>query len=218
MGKLRSPRVEQLLSKTLEGLIGLDHARVLDIGAGRVVEKNRRAGFPDLADRYARLMEKQEYIGLEISSESQPKLVGDAHHLPLSDESMDAVLLVSVLEHLRDPIRAVNEIYRVLKPGGIFFSYAPFYHPYHGSPHDYFRFTLEGYRHLLRNFSDVKFVSGGNYIAVLNDVISYPLNRGGRIGRILSKAIELPLGALFRLVDSGLGTQVAAGFGACARK
>ena len=218
MGKLRSRRVEQLLSKTLDEFTSLPHARVLDIGAGKVVEKNRRAGFRDLAERYEQLMSTQEYVGLEITSDSGPTLVGDAHHLPLADATMDGVLMVSVLEHLCDPIRAVDQVCRVLKPGGIFFSYAPFYHPYHGSPHDYFRFTLEGYRYLLRDFSEVQFVSGGNYLAVLNDVVAYPLSRAGRLGRVLGKAIELPLGFLFNRFDSHLSPRLAAGFGARARK
>ncbi len=218
MGKLRSNRVEQLLAQTLDELCARPHARVLDIGAGQVVEKNHRAGFHELAERYARLMARQEYIGLEIGDDSKPTVVGDAHHLPFATATMDAVLLVSVLEHLYDPIRAVDEISRVLKPGGVFFSYAPFYHPYHASPHDYFRFTLDGYRYLLRDFSDIQFVSGGNYIAVLNDVVGYPLNQAGRAGRLLSKGIELPLSLLFHRFDARLSSRLAAGFGARACK
>ncbi|MGB8648196.1 MAG: class I SAM-dependent methyltransferase [Anaerolineae bacterium] len=218
MGKLRSTRVENLLAQTLNEFIALPQARVLDIGAGQVVEKNHRAGFHDLAERYARLMATGHYIGLEIGAESKPAVVGDAHRLPFADGSMDGVLMVSVLEHLYDPIRAADQVYRVLKPGGIFFSYAPFYHPYHASPHDYFRMTTDGYRYLLRDFREVKLVSGGNYIAVLNDIVSYPLTRSGRIGRALSKLVELPLGLLFRAFDDRTGTRVAVGYGAWARK
>lgn len=218
MSKLRSRRVEELLAETIEGLVRLPHARVLDIGAGQVVEKNRRAGFDDLANRYAGLMASQQYIGLEITNETRPAVVGDAHLLPFADATMDGVLMVSVLEHLCDPIRAVDQVWRVLKPGGVFFSYAPFYHPYHGSPRDYFRFTLEGYRYLLRDFSETQFVSGGNYFAVLNDVVTYPLGQAGRLGRFLSKTVELPVGVLFRSFDARLSSRLAAGFGAVARK
>lgn len=218
MGKLRSSLVEQALARTLDEFTSFEHARVLDIGAGRVVEKNRRAGFHDLADRYERLMAAREYIGLEISLEAGPAVVGDAHRLPFADETMDGVLMVSVLEHLSDPIRAVDQVCRVLKPGGVFFSYAPFYHPYHGSPEDYFRFTVEGYRYLLRGFSKVQLISGGNYFAVLNDVIAYPLNRAGRLGRALGLVVELPLAVLFRMFDPRLSSRLAVGFGAVARK
>ncbi len=218
MGKLRSKRVENLLAQTLDSFIALPEARVLDIGSGQVVEKNHRAGLHGLAERYARLIATGHYIGLEIGAESGPAVVGDAHHLPFADCSLDGVLMVSVLEHLYDPIRAADQVYRVLKPGGIFFSYAPFYHPYHASPHDYFRLTTDGYRYLLRDFCEVKLVSGGNYIAVLNDITAYPLTRSGRMGRALSKLIELPLGLLFGALDERTGTKIAVGYGAWARK
>ncbi len=219
MAKLRSPRVEQLLIQTLDELNALAHPRVLDIGAGQVIEKNRRLGFHELANRYARLVEKGGYIGLEIDDESRPAVVGDAHLLPFADCSMDAVLMVSVLEHLCDPIRAVEQVHRVLRPSGVFFSYAPFYHPYHASPHDYFRMTREGYGYLLRQFAKVQFVSGGNYIAVLNDVMAMPGMRRGRIGRLLARAfVELPLSIPFKLFDANMDDRVAVGFAARAVK
>ncbi len=219
MGKLRSTRVEQLLRHTLDEFANKPHARVLDIGAGQVVEKNHRAGFHALAETYARMMQRCQYIGLEIDAAGRPAVVGDAHRLPFASGSMDGVLLVSVLEHLHDPIRAVDEVWRVLKRGGIFFSYAPFYHPYHESPHDYFRFTADGYRYLLRDFSEMQIVSGGNYVAVLNDVMAYPLNRAGRAGRAFTKLfLELPLSLAFRTLDARMSPRVAAGFGARARK
>ena len=126
--------------------------------------------------------------------------------------------MVSVLEHLGDPPRAINEVWRVLKPGGIYFSYAPFYHPYHASPQDYFRFTEEGYRHLLRAFRCVEIVSGGNYIAVLNDALSYSFG-GSRLGRISARVVfEFPLSFFFRALDHRLSTRVATGFAALATK
>ena len=41
-----------------------------------------------------------------------------AIELPFADESFDAVLLVAVLEHTREPWRLLAEARRVLKPGG----------------------------------------------------------------------------------------------------
>ena len=79
--------------------------------------------------------------------------VTDTFGLSDGNVGLRAPRAAAVLEHLSDPLRAVEQVWRVLKPGGVFFSYAPFYHPYHASPHDYFRFTEEGYRHLLRAFS-----------------------------------------------------------------
>jgi SAM-dependent methyltransferase len=43
----------------------------------------------------------------------------DARALPFASESMDAVVSMSMMEHLRDPQSAAKEFYRVLKPGGV---------------------------------------------------------------------------------------------------
>ncbi len=44
---------------------------------------------------------------------------GDIYALPFPDASFDAVFAYTVLEHLKDPRRAMREMRRVLKPGGI---------------------------------------------------------------------------------------------------
>lgn len=45
--------------------------------------------------------------------------VGDATNLPLSDDSVDAAFLVTVLGEIPDRPRALSELRRVLKPGGL---------------------------------------------------------------------------------------------------
>jgi SAM-dependent methyltransferase len=45
-------------------------------------------------------------------------LCGDGYDLPFADQSFEAVLLVAVLEHTREPWRLLAEANRVLKPGG----------------------------------------------------------------------------------------------------
>jgi ubiquinone/menaquinone biosynthesis C-methylase UbiE len=44
---------------------------------------------------------------------------GDAHALPLDDASVDRARTDRVLQHLADPARAVAELRRVLRPGGL---------------------------------------------------------------------------------------------------
>ena len=45
--------------------------------------------------------------------------VGDAYGLPFPDHSFDAVFAHAVLLHLREPVRALAEMRRVLRKGGI---------------------------------------------------------------------------------------------------
>jgi len=54
--------------------------------------------------------------GLEIDYQ-----VGTVEALPFADNSFDHVVCVDVLEHVEDVPRAIDEIARVLKPGGMFF-------------------------------------------------------------------------------------------------
>jgi len=43
---------------------------------------------------------------------------GDAEHLPFADNVFDCVCSMGVLHHVPDTVRALSEIYRVLKPNG----------------------------------------------------------------------------------------------------
>lgn len=45
-------------------------------------------------------------------------VVGDMHHLPFRDGGFDAVLLLNALTYAHDPLRALTETARVLRPGG----------------------------------------------------------------------------------------------------
>lgn len=80
---------------------------------------------------------------------------GDAHALPFVDGAFDVVLCTEVLEHLQEPQRAIDEMHRVLKPGGQLLLTTRFLFPIHDAPHDYFRFTKYGLRYLLRRFERI---------------------------------------------------------------
>lgn len=47
-------------------------------------------------------------------------IVGDAENMPYEDNSFDFVYTFGVIHHTPDMEKAVGEIYRVLKPGGMF--------------------------------------------------------------------------------------------------
>jgi SAM-dependent methyltransferase len=59
--------------------------------------------------------------GLDISPDTDADIVHDldAFPYPLEDSSFDHVLMQDVLEHVRDPIRVIAELHRVLRPGGL---------------------------------------------------------------------------------------------------
>jgi len=69
--------------------------------------------------------------------------------LPIEAGVFDAVLVTQVLEHVADPARVLSELYRVIRPGGRLYLTVPLVWELHEEPHDYFRYTPHGLRHLV---------------------------------------------------------------------
>ena len=66
------------------------------------------------------------------------------------DGAYDSVVCHQVLEHVREPHRAMAEMARVLKPDGHLVISVPHLSRRHELPHDYYRFTQEGMAYLAR--------------------------------------------------------------------
>jgi SAM-dependent methyltransferase len=94
-------------------------------------------------------------IALDLRQGAGVHLRADAHALPFVDRSFDVVLCTEVLEHLIEPQRGIDEMFRVLKPGGQLLLTTRFLFPIHDAPDDYFRYTKYGLRHLLRRFERI---------------------------------------------------------------
>lgn len=86
-------------------------------------------------------------------------VIGDAAALPFLDCSLDGIILDTVLEHIKNPCLAVKESYRVLKTGGYIYATMPFMEGFHGSPSDYWRFSVQGVDEI---FKDFKKIESGN--------------------------------------------------------
>lgn len=91
----------------------------------------------------------------------------DVHDLSIFPRNFyDFVVLDEILEHVARPWEAVDEIHRILKPGGCLITSSPFLIAVHKVPNDYWRFTKDGIEVLLKKFSNVKTYSWGNSSAV----------------------------------------------------
>jgi SAM-dependent methyltransferase len=141
-----------VLSRDLGPLIRPLRGVVLDIGGGR----------PAYHDRAWHSAVRR--IRVDISPKLRPHVVGDAGALPFRSESVDAVVMCELLEHLAEPRRTVAEAYRALRDGGVVVGSVPFIMPVHNDPSDYYRYTADGLNLLLRPFSTVKVVPHGNHL------------------------------------------------------
>jgi SAM-dependent methyltransferase len=77
-------------------------------------------------------------------------IVGDIQNMTTIDAgTFDTVYSSQVLEHVPDPLKALQEIYRVLVPGGHAIVSVPLFNGLHEEPHDYFRYTPYGLKYLM---------------------------------------------------------------------
>lgn len=80
------------------------------------------------------------------SRRSPHYLTGDAHNIPIADESVSFAILYETLHHMDDPHKVMNEVSRVLIPGGRAFLFEPYaYNPYRrlSELRDRFKGTIE---------------------------------------------------------------------------
>ncbi|MDX6704402.1 MAG: hypothetical protein QOI48_248 [Solirubrobacteraceae bacterium] len=106
-----SPSVLGPLREALDGALG---RRLADIGGGtgNYSRALRGEGWdPVVVDREPAMLTQAAAKGLDT-------VAGDAQHLPLDDESVDAAMLVSMLHHVEEPARALAEARRILRPRG----------------------------------------------------------------------------------------------------
>ncbi|MEN9307698.1 MAG: hypothetical protein RL173_1630 [Fibrobacterota bacterium] len=127
---------QRAIQRSLDRLVAMiEHRKgelVLDLGCG-----NRP---------YQWMIPDARWIGLNpVTQGAEPDLIGDALSLPVKDATLDGVLATQVLEHVRRPWVALEEISRCLKPGGWCIVTIPMAWRLHEEPWDFWRFTRYGF-------------------------------------------------------------------------
>jgi SAM-dependent methyltransferase len=161
-----------------------------------------------------------ELVETDVAFGPRTDVICDGHDLPFRDGSFDAVVCQAVLEHVADPPRVVDEIWRVLKPDGLVYSEIPFMQQVHEGVFDFTRYTLVGHRRLYRRFDAIAIGPTGGPGMSLAWAIVYFFAAAGSISprlrdvfaavaRLLTfwlKYLDRPLLRLPRGVDAASGT------------
>ncbi len=123
----------------------------------------------------------------------------DITNLSFKDESVDALVCISVIQHVYDYKKAISEICRVLKPGGIALITNGFLFPI-CMDKDYYRFTPFWWTETLKNYPiqfEVKNL--GNKYSTIENLLMRPYNRLGGIIDLMNKMLGLIFTVLGKL-------------------
>lgn len=117
-------------------------------------------------------------------------LLADAHELPFADGSIGGLLCSHVLEHVRDPYSVVQEVRRIMKPGGLaYFTVLDFW-PYHANPGvypDYHRFKPDAIDLLFSDWRSVRTLRGGGVAQIIT---TYLPNRIRPLGQWVANRFD----------------------------
>jgi SAM-dependent methyltransferase len=137
------------------------HGKLLDFGCG--------------SKPYRSLINVNEYVGVDFVNEGHPHdneqidIFYDGKRIPVDDGTFDSALSSEVFEHIFNLDEVLQELYRVIKPGGTILITCPFVWKEHELPNDYARYTHFALKHLFEKngFSIKEMDKSGNFIEVL---------------------------------------------------
>lgn len=138
--KISRRNLIKFFSQSLKEFKSNEKLRVLNIGSGGPIQ--------GLIDSKLNV----KITNIDIDSNRNPDFVMDVTKLKFDNNSYDIVIMMEVLEHVKEPQKAISEIYRVLRNNGQLVLSTPFILGLHDEPYDFYRFTKYGLEYLLRDF------------------------------------------------------------------
>jgi len=173
---------------------------VLDVG-GRNAQSRSHRQLRELSSN-----PDTRIVSTDVVDDYQPDLIDDICHSTIDDETYDGVYVDAILEHVEEYWLAMDNIHRILKPGGEVFIYVPFFWEVHDLM-DFHRFTIAEVDRLLKGrFSEYKLFLPGEqgYGGVLWQLLTfYLIDQFPKAHNVLAKITNVaavPLIALRYLV------------------
>jgi SAM-dependent methyltransferase len=167
--------VRTSIKKAIEETLPILSGKILDIGCGKMPYKKMMLQNSNLKD----------YIGLDIETarvyevDVKPDFTWNGITMPFENETFDCAFGTEVLEHCPYPEIVLKEVFRVLKPGGVFFLTVPFLWNLHEVPHDEYRYTPFSLQKHLTNsgFSNIKLKAMGGWHASMAQMLGLWVKR-----------------------------------------
>ncbi len=180
--------------KDVKKLSPLIKGKVLDVGAG----KSPYRKFFKNAQEYIKL-DNHDYPGIDIKADITKKI-------PLKQNSIDSVVCFQVLEHIENPQKAIKEIHRVLKKGGICLLTTHMAAPLHGEPHDYYRFTKYALKKIFQDFEKVEIKPQGGALLSIFQLIVWGISE--KLPKFVAKPLIFSLNFVGKKLDKILYSEV----------
>ena len=94
----------------------------------------------------------KNFVGCDMRPGPGVDRVEDVSALSMADGSVGSALCIETFEHVFEVRRAFDEVFRVLRPGGLFLITSPLNFRIHAYPDDYWRMTPSCLRRMLRPY------------------------------------------------------------------
>ena len=136
---------------------------VLDLGGNKI---KKRGQFN--LDEY-----EFNTIYANLSLDKTPDIQIRAEYIPIKNDHFDLIICSELLEHVLNPPKVLNEIYRVMKVGGKVLITVPFLYNIHADPHDYGRYTNTYWENIMESigFKEITITKQGAFFSVLVDMM-----------------------------------------------
>ena len=137
--------IDYYISRISNELDGIDSLKVLNVGAGGTIEIYLKTKFNFVRS-----------IDVDVNREPDQVIdVCDLDQLKDLTFTPQLICMFEVLEHTKNPINAIQNLYEIIDENSYVMLSTPFIFHIHDEPYDFFRFTKYGLEILFQNFKEV---------------------------------------------------------------